>query len=102
MIKKTEEIEILAKETLKTIEKEVFITSTNEEENLFYDGFIIGYQRCQVDVKKDIEYLINMYNKDILKLENEFKNNNSLIVLREISTLQMVVTNLESNLESKI
>ncbi len=98
MIKKTEEIEILAKETLKTIEKEVFITSTNEEENLFYDGFIIGYQRCQVDVKKDIEYLINMYNKDILKLENEFKNNNSLIVLREISTLQMVVTNLESKI----
>ncbi len=42
-------IEILAKETLKTIEKEVCITSTNEEETLFYDGFIIGYKRCKQD-----------------------------------------------------
>ena len=48
-MKNEKEIEILAKNSLEFIEKFVFITSTKEDENLFCDGFIIGYKKCQMD-----------------------------------------------------
>lgn len=54
-MKTQEEIEILAKNTLDSLEKFVLITSTKEEEHIFCDGFIIGYQKCQED-NKDKKY----------------------------------------------
>lgn len=64
-MKTQEEIEILAKNTLDSLEKFVLITSTKEEEHIFCDGFIIGYQKCQED-GKDKKYteedMINAFN----------------------------------------
>ena len=61
-MKTQEEIEILAKNTLGSLEKFVLITSTKEEEHIFCDGFIIGYQKCQED-GKDKKYT----EEDIIK-----------------------------------
>jgi hypothetical protein len=72
-MKTQEEIEILAKNTLDSLEKFVLITSTKEEENIFCDGFIIGYQKCQED-SKDKKYT----EEDIrraMKYASEITNN---------------------------
>jgi hypothetical protein len=49
-------------------------------------------------MKTVLEELIEMYNRDIIKLKEDFKQTTSIIIAREISTLEHVVTNLESRL----
>ena len=49
-------------------------------------------------MKTEMQDLIEMYNKDIVKLKEDFKQTTSIIIAREISTLEHVVTNLESRL----
>jgi hypothetical protein len=42
-----------------------------------------------------------MYNSDILKLEEDFKDSCSVLTLEEISTLKRVVTDLKSKLNKQ-
>jgi len=49
-------------------------------------------------MKTEMQDLIEIYNKDIVKLKEDFKQTTSIIIAREISTLEHVVTNLESRL----
>ena len=55
-------------------------------------------QNISDEMVKKIQYLINMYNAEISKLEKEFKYSSSLLTLRELSTLKSVVMNLENKL----
>jgi polyhydroxyalkanoate synthesis regulator phasin len=50
----------------------------------------------QKDMDNEIQSLIDMYNSDILKLEEDFKDTCSVLTLEEISTLKRVVTDLKS------
>lgn len=56
-------------------------------------------QNISDEMVKKIQYLINMYNAEISKLEKEFKYSSSLLTLRELSTLKSVVMNLENKLD---
>jgi hypothetical protein len=49
-------------------------------------------------MKTVMQDLIEIYNRDIVKLKEDFKQTKSIIIAREISTLEHVVTNLESRL----
>lgn len=99
-MKTKEEIEQLAKEE---IERYRISTSSIDKpkEIQRFNGFIKGYTQCQEDIRKEIQSLIDMYNSDIIKLEKEFKDNSSILTLRETSTLQHIVTNLESKLNKE-
>ncbi len=46
-------------------------------------------------ITNEIQSLIDMYNTDISKLEEEFRDSSSILTLEKIVTLQDVVTNLE-------
>ena len=48
-----------------------------------------------------IQELIEMYKKDVLRLKVDFESTKSLIILREASTLEMVITNLISRLDKE-
>ena len=50
----------------------------------------------QKDMDNEIQSLIDMYNSDILKLEEDFKDTCSVLTLEEISTLKRVITDLKS------
>ena len=52
----------------------------------------------QKDMDNEIQSLIDMYNSDILKLEEDFKDTCSVLTLEEISTLKRVITDLKSKL----
>jgi len=80
-MKTQEEIEILAKNTLDSLEKFVLITSTKEEEHIFCDGFIIGYQKCQED-GKDKKYTEEDLHT-ILKLRREWYSHTDKNVVRD-------------------
>ncbi len=80
-MKTQEEIEILAKNTLGSLEKFVLITSTKEEEHIFCDGFIIGYQKCQED-GKDKKYTEEDLHT-ILKLRREWYSHTDKNVVRD-------------------
>lgn len=47
------------------------------------------------DINKEIQSLIDVYNFDIIKLKEYFKDSCSTITLTEILVLKRVVTNLE-------
>lgn len=55
----------------------------------------------QKDMDNEIQSLIDMYNSDILKLEEDFKDTCSVLTLEEISTLKRVVTDLKSKLNKQ-
>jgi polyhydroxyalkanoate synthesis regulator phasin len=55
----------------------------------------------QKDMDNEIQSLIDMYNSDILKLEEDFKDSCSVLTLEEISTLKRVVTDLKSKLNKQ-
>lgn len=48
---------------------------------------------------EDIQSLIDIYNLEIIELEEEFRDSCSVLTLEKIATLQRVVTNLESKIE---
>jgi polyhydroxyalkanoate synthesis regulator phasin len=50
----------------------------------------------QKDMDNEIQSLIDRYNSDILKLEEDFKDTCSVLTLEEISTLKRVVIDLKS------
>jgi polyhydroxyalkanoate synthesis regulator phasin len=50
---------------------------------------------------KVIQSLIDTYNSDILKLDEDFKDSCSVLTLEEISTLKRVVTDLKSKLNKQ-
>jgi hypothetical protein len=52
-------------------------------------------------MKTELQELIEMYNNDIIKLKENFKLTESILIVREISTLEHVVTNLESRLDKE-
>jgi hypothetical protein len=55
----------------------------------------------QKDMDNEIQSLIDMYNSDILKLEEDFKDTCSVLTLEEISTLKRVITDLKSKLNKQ-
>ena len=55
----------------------------------------------QDDMSQEIQSLIDFYKSTILKLEEEFKDGHSIVILTQISTLQSVVENLESKLNKQ-
>ncbi len=77
---------------------ETFDNNGNDNSEPYRIGCVKGYTQCQEDMVNKIQSLIDVYKSDILKLEEEFRDSLSLLTLREISTLQCVVTNLESKI----
>ena len=57
--------------------------------------YIACYTKCQEDMAKGIQSLIDGYNSDILLLEKEFRDSSSVLTLEKIVTLQGVITDLE-------
>jgi thymidylate synthase len=55
-------------------------------------------QNTSDEMIKKIQSLIDMYNTDISKLEEEFRDSSSILTLEKIVTLQSVVNDLESKL----
>jgi hypothetical protein len=90
-----------SKEEIEQLAKEVHYDSAQQgldANGCFnqYQGFIKGYTQCQEDMDNEIQSLIDMYNSDILKLEEDFKDTCSVLTLEEISTLKRVITDLKS------
>ena len=76
--------------------------ATNENEYCKHDiisAYNNAYIQCQEDMANQIQSLIDFYKSTILKLEEEFKDGHSIVILTQISTLQSVVDNLENLLK---
>lgn len=58
-----------------------------------------GYVQCQEDTVQDIQSLIDIYNLEIIELEEEFRDSCSVLTLEKMSTIKRVVTNLESKIK---
>ena len=56
---------------------------------------------CQEDMADEIQSLIDVYKSNILRLEEEFKDGHSIVILAQISLLEAVVNNLESKFNKK-
>lgn len=70
-----------------------------EEAYTSYIAFQDGYNQCQEDTVQDIQSLIDIYNLEIIELEEEFRDSCSVLTLEKISTIKRVVTNLESKIK---
>jgi hypothetical protein len=55
--------------------------------------------KSKEDIVQDIQSLIDIYNLEIIKLEEEFRDSCSVLTLEKISTLKRVITNLESKIK---
>jgi hypothetical protein len=55
--------------------------------------------KSKEDIVQDIQSLIDIYNLEIIELEEEFRDSCSVLTLEKISTIKRVVTNLESKIE---
>lgn len=53
--KTEEEIQQLSESMLKTIDSVACLTTTEEEENIFHQGFYAGYRQCERLVQKQNE-----------------------------------------------
>lgn len=51
--------------------------------------------------KTAMQELIDMYKSDLAIIEKDYMSSKSIVILREVSTLKAVITNLESALEKE-
>lgn len=75
-----------------------------EEVNLtpaFRVGYWDGYEQCQENMVKEIQSLIYDYKSDILKLEKEFRDSSSVLIVEKIVTLQDVIHDLYKTLNKQ-
>ena len=57
-------------------------------------AYIKSHIKCQEDITNEIQSLIDMYNSDILLLEEEFRDSSSVLIVEKMVTLADVIHNL--------
>jgi hypothetical protein len=63
--------------------------------------YIACYTKCQEDMAKEIQSLIDGYKSDILLLEEEFRDSSSVLIVEKMVTLQDVIHDLYKTLNKQ-